>query len=199
LVYCWKCGSESRDEAAYCPKCGASLRGTMGVPSPTGLELLRDDHSVRNHWARRVIAFLIDLAAVSAVVAVVSVAIAVPLLIGSGFPTSTSTFPAWWAAWWGAWLGGVIPVILFLYFFFAEGFYARTLGKYIMGLRVERLDGRRVDFRDSVVRNISKIYWLLLIVDVLVGLGMHGESTQKWSDRFIGTKVEAKTQMTILP
>jgi uncharacterized RDD family membrane protein YckC len=171
----------------------------MGVQSPTGLELLRDDHSVRNHWARRAIAFLIDLAVVSAVVALISVIIAVPFLIGSGFSTSTSTFPAWWAGWWGAWLGGVIPVVLFLYFFFAEGFYARTLGKYIMGLRVERLDGRRVDFRDSAVRNISKIYWLLLIVDVLVGLGMHGESSQKWSDRFIGTKVEAKTQMTILP
>lgn len=174
----------------------------MGVQSPTGLELLRDDHSVRNHWARRLVAIFIDSIIVSAVVAVVFVAVsaivAIPILITSGFPTSTA-FPGWWNAWWGAWFGGTISLVLFLYFLLAEGLYAKTLGKHIMGLRVERLDGKQVDFRDSFVRNISKIYWVLLLLDVLVGLGMHGESSQKWSDRYIGTKVEAKTQMTILP
>ena len=198
MVYCWKCGNQLHDDAAFCPKCGASVRGTMGVQSPTGLELLRDDHSVRNHWARRVIAFLIDAIIISLAVAIISAIIAIPILITTGFPTSTA-FPTWWATWWGAWFGGAISLVLFLYFFLAEGLYAKTIGKHVMGLRVERLDGKHVDFRDSVIRNISKIYWLLLVLDVLVGLGMHGESSQKWSDRYIGTKVEAKTQMTILP
>src|SRR2546422_623924 len=36
LVYCWKCGSELREDAAFCSKCGASVRGTMGLQSPTG-------------------------------------------------------------------------------------------------------------------------------------------------------------------
>lgn len=174
------------------------MRGTMGVQSPTGLELLRDDHSARNHWARRVIAFLIDAIIISLAVAIISAIIAIPILMTTGFPTSTA-FPTWWATWWGAWFGGAISLVLFLYFFLAEGLYAKTIGKHVMGLRVERLDGKHVDFRDSVIRNISKIYWLLLVLDVLVGLGMHGEFSQKWSDRYIGTKVEAKTQMTILP
>ncbi len=179
------------------------MRGTMGAQVPTGLELLRNDRSVQNHWARRLIAIIIDAVVVSVVVAIIAAVLAIPFLISSGFPTTTSSLPAWWAGWWGFWfggfLGGAISLILFLYFFLAEGLYGRTLGKGIMGLRVERVDGKRVDFRDSLVRNVSKISWVLLLIDVLVGLGTHGDMSQKWSDRFIGTKVEAKTQMTIIP
>src|SRR3989442_9096427 len=67
LVYCWKCGTELREDASFCAKCGASVRGTMGVQSPTGFELLRDDKNVQNHWARRLIAYIIDVALVAAV------------------------------------------------------------------------------------------------------------------------------------
>jgi uncharacterized RDD family membrane protein YckC len=170
----------------------------MGAQSPIGLELLRDDKNVQNHWARRLIAFIIDAALISVVVAIIAAVAAIPLLIGLGSP-ATLTFPAWWGAWWGIWLGGIIFPVLFLYFFLTEGLYRRTLGKEIMGLRVERIDGKPLDFRSSLIRNISKIYWVLLLLDTAVGLAMHGEMSQKWSDRFIGTKVEAKTHMTIIP
>src|SRR2546428_3169879 len=197
LVYCWKCGSELRGDAAFCWKCGASVRGTMGVQSPTGFELLRDDRTVQNHWARRLIAFIIDAILVTVVLGIIAVVVSIPFLTGLGFPSTTvGAFPGWWSAWWGAWLGGLIPLVLFLYFFLAEGLYGRTLGKEIMGLRVERVDGKPIDLRGSLVRNVSKIYWVLLLIDVAVGLGMHGEMSQKWSDRFIGTKVEEKTRMT---
>jgi uncharacterized RDD family membrane protein YckC len=171
----------------------------MGAQSPTGLELLRDDKTVQNHWARRLIAIIIDSIIVSVVLVIIAALVAIPFLIGFGFPTTISTLPAWWAGWWAFWFGGAIGLVLFVYFFLAEGLYGRTIGKEIMGLRVERVDGKPLDFRSSLVRNISKIYWVLLLLDVLIGLGMHGEMSQKWSDRFIGTKVEAKTQMTIIP
>ncbi len=29
-----------------------------------------------------------------------------------------------------------------------------------MGLRAERTDGNRLDFRSSLVRNLSKIFWI---------------------------------------
>ena len=200
MVYCWKCGSELREDAGFCPKCGASVRGTMGVQSPTGFELLRDDKNVQNHWARRVIALVIDAVIVTVAVAIIAVVASIPFLIGLNFAFTTGgAFPAWWNAWWGVWLGGLIPLVVFLYFFLAEGLYGRTLGKEIMGLRVQRVDGKPMDFRNSFVRNISKIYWILLLIDVAVGLGTHGEMSQKWSDRYIGTKVEEKTRMTIIP
>src|SRR5947209_20093825 len=114
LVYCWKCGSELREDAAFCSKCGASARGTMGVQAPTGFELLRDDKNVQNHWARRLVALVIDAVIVSVTLAIIALVVSIPFLIGLGFPSTTvGTFPAWWGAWWGVWLGGAISLILF--------------------------------------------------------------------------------------
>ena len=202
LVYCWKCGSELREDAGFCWKCGASVRGTMGVQSPTGFELLRDDKNVQNHWARRLIAYIIDVALVTVVLTIIAVVTSITFLIGMGFP-AVGTFPAVWAAWWGGlWFAGLaspISLVVFLYFFLAEGPYGRTLGKEIMGLQVQRVDGKPMDMRSSLIRNTSKISWVLLLIDVAFGLGTHGEMSQKWSDRYIGTRVEEKTRMTIVP
>jgi len=168
----------------------------MGVQSPTGFELLRDDKSVQNHWARRLIAFVIDAVIVTVVLAIIAIVVSIPFIISLSFSsTALRAFPAWW----GLSLVGLIPLVVFLYFFLAEGLYGRTLGKEIMGLRVQRVDGKPMDLRNSFVRNISKIYWVLLLIDVAVGLGTHGEMSQKWSDRYISTKVEEKTRMTIIP
>ena len=164
----------------------------MGVQSPTGFELLRDDKTVQNHWARRLIALVVDVVIVTVALVIIAVVVSVPYLIGLG------AFPAWWAGWSGFWIGGLGPLFVFLYFLLAEGLYGRTLGKEIMGLRVHRIDGKPMDLRSSFVRNISKIYWVLLLIDVAAGLGTHGEMSQKWSDRYIGTKVEEKTRMTII-
>ena len=199
MTFCWKCGTELRDEAVFCPKCGASVRGTMGVQAQSGFELLGRDRSVQNHWARRVIAIVIDVVIVSVVLTVIAAVAAIPFLIG--LPAGTiRTFPIWWGAWWDVWFGaGFIGLLLFLYFFIAEGLYGRTIGKEIMGLRIERVDGGRLDYRSSLIRNLSKLHWVLLVIDVAVGLGTHGDMSQKWSDRYAGTKVEEKTRMTIIP
>jgi uncharacterized RDD family membrane protein YckC len=198
LVYCWKCANELRDDAAFCPKCGASVRGTgtMGVQPRTGLERLADDRTVQDHWIKRLIALVIDGVIVSVAFLAIALIAAIPLLLS--FPYSTGSFPGWWFGWWGFGSIGVVWLLIFLYFFLAEGLYARTIGKEIMGLRVERVDGKRVSFRDSFVRNLSKIYWVLLLLDVAVGLATHGDMSQKWSDRYAGTKVEANTRMTII-
>ena len=200
MVFCWKCGSELREDAGFCAKCGASVRGTMGVQSPTGFELLRDDKTVQNHWVRRLIAYVIDTAIVTVALVIIAVVVSIPFLVGLSLSSpSAGVFPAWWGAWWGLWFGGIGSLVLFVYFFLAEGLYGRTIGKEIMGLRVERVDGKPMDMRSSLIRNISKIYWVLLLIDVAVGLGTHGEMGQKWSDRYVGTKVEEKTRMTIIP
>src|SRR2546426_8852524 len=193
LVYCWKCGSELREDAAFCSKCGASVRGTMGVQSPTGFELLRDDKTVQNHWLRRLIAFVIDAIIVTVVLAIIAIVVSVPFFIALNFPSTTvGVFPAWWNAWWGAWLGGLIPFVIFLYFFLTEGLFGRTLGKEIMGLRVQRVDRESMDLRSSLVRNISKISWVLLLIDVAVGLVAHRGESQKWGGRYMWTKAEGK-------
>ena len=47
MPYCERCGAEAEEEAAYCPKCGAPLRGAEGV-----VELAT--------WTQRFIALIID-------------------------------------------------------------------------------------------------------------------------------------------
>ena len=88
----------------------------MGVQSPTGFESLRDDKNVQNHWARRLIAYIIDVALVTVALTIIAIVVSIPFLIGIGFPAVT-TFPAVWAAWWGLWFGGPISLVLFLYRF----------------------------------------------------------------------------------
>src|SRR2546430_15101864 len=107
MVYCWKCGSQVGEQAALCPKCGATLRGTMGVQSPTGFELLRDDKSIQNHWARRVLAILIDAAVVSLVVAGNSAKYSLfsPPWVGVPAPKGGRA-PPFGGAGGGGWVGG---------------------------------------------------------------------------------------------
>jgi uncharacterized RDD family membrane protein YckC len=165
----------------------------MGVAAQTGFERLRDDRDVQDHWLRRVIAYAIDVAIVSVAVYVLLLLAAFPAISGVFFGQA---FPFAW--FWGFWLGGITPLIVLAYFIFAEALFERTIGKELMGLRVTRLDSKRLDLWSSLVRNISKIAFILLLIDVAVGLGTHGDNRQKYSDRYIGTTVEAASSHRIL-
>src|SRR5205807_9407127 len=65
-----------------------SVRGTMGVQSPTGFELLKDDKNVQNHWARRLIAFIIDAVIVTVVLAIIAIAVSIRFIIGLSLPST---------------------------------------------------------------------------------------------------------------
>jgi uncharacterized RDD family membrane protein YckC len=155
---------------------------------------LKDDKVFQDHWARRAIAYVADVAIVSVAVYVLILIAALPRLTAAFFGQA---FPFAW--FWGFWLGGIAPLIVLAYFVLADALFQRTIGKEIMGLRVARLDGKRIGLRSSLVRNISKIAFILLVLDVAVGLGTHGDGRQKYSDRYVGTTVEATTTNRIIP
>jgi uncharacterized RDD family membrane protein YckC len=159
----------------------------------TGFERLKDDKAFQDHWAKRVIAYIIDVAIVSFAVYFVLLVTALPVLPAIFF---SRTFPYAW--FWGFWLGGITPLIVLAYFVLAEALFERTIGKELMGLRVARLDGKRVDLWSSLIRNISKVALILLVLDVAVGLGTHGDGRQKYSDRYIGTTVETTNTHRII-
>jgi len=64
-----------------------------------------------------------------------------------------------------------------------------SIGKGVFQLKVVSKSGTKPTFGDAFVRNLSKIYWLLLILDVIVGLAVSKEYNQKYSDHFLGTSV----------
>jgi uncharacterized RDD family membrane protein YckC len=196
MAYYWKCGAQLYENSSFCHSCGAPAKPspTMTPSGQTGFDRLKDDKGFQDHWARRVIAFIID-------VAIISAAAYFLLLVGSLYALPAvffgQIFPLAW--FWGFWLGGISPLIVLAYFAFTEAFFERTLGKELMSLRVTRLDGKRVDLWSALVRNVSKIAFILLILDVAIGLGTHGDGRQKYSDRYIGTTVETTSTNRIIP
>jgi len=195
MAYCWKCGAQLYDNSSFCHGCGAPAKPppTMASGGQTGFDRLKDDKAFQDHWVKRVIAYVVDVAIVSVAVYFLLLVTALPVLLAVFFG---QTFPFAW--FWGFWLGGIAPLIVLAYFVLAEALFERTIGKEIMGLRVARLDGKRVDLWSSLVRNVSKIAFILLVLDVAVGLGTHGDGRQKYSDRYIGTTVETTSTNRII-
>lgn len=150
----------------------------------TGLDAITGQKEVQDLWLRRVLAFVIDVIIVGIVAGLLALLLAFPYLF-SALPNSP------YFGFWGFWVGGIIFLIVAAYFVLAEAFWGRTLGKEVMGLKVVRTDGKPMDLGASLLRNISKVHWVLLLLDVVVGLAMHGDGRQKFSDRLAGTTVES--------
>ena len=84
-------------------------------------------------------------------------------------------------------------VIWFLYASFAESSMGWTIGKQVVNLKVRTVDGRIPAIDVAFIRNISKVFLLLYLLDVIVGLATPGEPTQKYTDRIAGTVVVSVT------
>jgi uncharacterized RDD family membrane protein YckC len=196
MAYCWKCGAQLYESSSFCHSCGAPAKPsqTMASGGQTGFDRLKDDKGFQDHWAKRLIAYVIDVAIVSVAAYILLLVAALPVLPVIFFG---QTFPFAW--FWGFWLGGLAPLIILAYFVLTEALFERTIGKELMGLRVARLDGKRLDLWSSFVRNVSKIAFILLIIDVAAGLGTHGDGRQKYSDRYGGTTVETTNNSRIIP
>jgi len=112
----------------------------MALSAQTGFDRLKGDKGFQDHWAKRVIAYIVDVAIVSVAVYVLVLVVALPAFLGIFFG---QTLPFAW--FWAFWLGGITPLIMLAYFVLAEALFERTIGKELMGLRVARLDNKRLD------------------------------------------------------
>jgi uncharacterized RDD family membrane protein YckC len=73
---------------------------------------------------------------------------------------------------------------------FMEASYGATLGKKVLGLQVQMVNGSKVTFDKAFIRNISKIFWLFLLLDWILGVATPGhDQRQKYTDRIAGTTV----------
>jgi uncharacterized RDD family membrane protein YckC len=135
-----------------------------------------------NHWLLRLIAFIID----SIIIGIVAVIIF--FLISGG---------SWYAWGWGWYLGWpfLLGILEILYFVFMEVSYGATLGKRVLGLQVQMVNGSKVTFDKAFIRNMSKIYWLFLLLDWILGVAIAGhDQRQKYTDRIAGTTVVSVEQ-----
>lgn len=78
--------------------------------------------------------------------------------------------------------------IVFIYFVVSESFFGFTPGKWLLGLKVVKADGRKVGYTETIVRNISKVLILAIMADALM-IPVSREAKQRLFDRIAGTIV----------
>jgi uncharacterized RDD family membrane protein YckC len=133
-------------------------------------------------WIYRLIAYIID-----------SIIIAIPTYIIWFIITLALVFsPASFLAFYGftlifPFIFGIIEV---LYFAVLDVAWGATIGKRLLGFQVQMTNGGKVPFDKAFIRNISKIYWIFLLLDWIIGVFTAGpDKRQKFLDRSAGTTV----------
>ena len=149
----------------------------------TGFEKIGTDAQLQTHWIRRLVAFIIDSIIVWIGVMIITAILSIPFTLAAaagGWP-------------WFAFNPFVTPlfagILSVLYFAVLESRYGWTAGKRIMGLETVKTSGGKPSLDLAFIRNISKIYWILVLLDVVIGLATPGDPSQKVSDRWAGTTV----------
>jgi len=127
------------------------------------------DRQLQDHWLRRLIAGIIDSIIIGVITWIIAVLVALSTLLLTG-----------------PFLYGIL---FFLYASFMESSRGTTIGKQIMNLKVTTTQGNVASLNRTVIRNISKIYPVLWLIDTLIGMATVGDPHQKYSDRFAGTTV----------
>ena len=123
-------------------------------------------------FRRRTYAFLIDYG----IMLLFSVTLLLPTLISvvhNWFITSFDVLTA-------------TLVILWGYSAILEGFSGQTVGKRALGISVIRIDGRKIDYEHTAVRNFGKV---LLPFDLYFGYRLKDPRYIRYFDKFAGTSV----------
>lgn len=88
---------------------------------------------------------------------------------------------------------------LFLYSALTESIYGFTVGKRIMYIKVVTKEGNRPAMNVAFLRNVTKIYWVAILVDVVVALAMpNRDPAHRYLDSYAGTTV-VSIDCTLLP
>jgi uncharacterized RDD family membrane protein YckC len=138
-------------------------------------------------WIIRLIALIIDSIITGIIGAIIFYLVLVPLFWTSTIFGITIVAAPWWA---GTFiLPFIYGIILVIYSAVLESTWnGMTIGKKLFGLQVQTTSGGKVSFDKAFIRNISKIYWLLLLLDWLLGI-ISPNKRQRYFDNAAGTMV----------
>lgn len=152
----------------------------------TAFEKIGTDRELQDHWLRRLIAAVIDGIIIGIIASIILALFSLPFVI-AGVPLP------WWFTNWFAVPAFVLGIFWLLYASFMESARDSTIGKMVMNLRVNTTDGRTLTFDRALIRNVSKIYPLFWLLDVIIGMATPGDPHQKYTDRTAGTTVTPTT------
>jgi uncharacterized RDD family membrane protein YckC len=170
LTFCTRCGKELPEGGEFCPNCGTSIGSAVGS-GETAVERIGHDNLLQQHWVRRVIAIIIDSIIVGIATAIV------------GLVTNMVGFFNWMS------FPFAMGLIYVLYFTITESSYGCTIGKGILHLKVVTVKGERPTLESSFIRNISKLHFIFLLLDVIGGFLTAKDPHQKYIDQLAHTTV----------
>lgn len=127
-------------------------------------------------FKKRAISFLVDFALIFAIAMTITLLpyVFTPNTANLGNEVSTAVL--------------ITVGLLWLYSTLLEGFNGQSLGKRVLGLKVVRIDGKKMSYDHAAVRNFGKILPLLPF-DLLMGLRIKNQAFMRYFDKFAGTTV----------
>ena len=144
----------------------------------TVFDSIQRDKRLQEQWLRRVVAFIIDAIIVGIVFGI--------LMFLLTFGVFKFDMFSWLLI--GSFLSGVL---ILLYSALLESLRGATFGKELLKLRVTHRQGK-LDIAKALIRNVSKLWWLFLLLDILIAFFTAGnDPKQRWLDRITETTVES--------
>ena len=113
-------------------------------------------------FAKRVISYILDFFVVSALMWIVSYLLFI-------FVAPYDTYKVY------NYFPYVVPVLIMIYFVFFEKLAGATIGKSIMYIQVKSKNGANISWMQAIIRNLTKIYWIPIIFDWLIGKFLHSD------------------------
>ena len=107
-------------------------------------------------FSRRVVAYLLDFFVLSAFMAIVTFLLSFVIKPYDSFGIYQAFVY-------------IVPILTFIYFVLCEKSQGASIGKSLMYLEVRSLNGAHISWSQAVVRNLTKIYWVPIIFDWLIG------------------------------
>ena len=137
------------------------------------IDLIGSNKQLQDHWVRRIAAAIIDGIIMFVIWIIITILIAIASII----------IPLMWVLY--PFFSGLLWV---LYSAVLETMSGATIGKRVLNLQVVPVEGP-MDFIKALIRNISKIYWILILIDWIVGFVTDGDPRQRFLDRVADTTV----------
>ena len=209
-MYCGECGTESTDQASFCPVCGHDLTLQRAQSARPDVAVSSTDDVPRSGFWRRFAAHAIDVAivwfAIESILTVVTGSLfygSYGLIFGGWVLVPNFIFTPLVSQSYNILLGGLdglgwedvfrvenaIPLAAILAYYVAgTTIWGRTLGKAALGIRVVGPDGTppgigRTIVRETVGKFLSGIFWIGFLMAA-------GRQKRALHDRISGTKVE---------
>ncbi|MDD3985020.1 MAG: RDD family protein [Methanobacterium sp.] len=110
---------------------------------------------MENFWGRRFAALLVDMVIITLLLWITSHLIFILAAV-----LGIYTFLNYWVF--------IGAILIIAYFTYIEGTISTTLGKILFKLKVKTKNGN-MDYKTAFIRNLSKILWLPLIIDIILG------------------------------